>query len=138
MCTCTTVFGQELDIPITLPVVHLLPPPPLSEFQGLNLSDSGDGDTLGPLPPGGIWGSDGEYSTPPYEYFQNRSSNHTTTTGSSQHTTGSSKSPSPGTPCTIHVWAALCCSVLWVFRLDHSLLRLCRAKILGLNFISIF
>ena len=57
-----------------------------TEFQGLTLSDSGDADTLGPLPPGGIWSSDGEYSVPPYDYFQNRSS----------HNTGSSKSPSPG------------------------------------------
>lgn len=59
-----------------------------TEFQGLNLSDSGDTDTLGPLPPGGIWSSDGEYSVPAYDYFHhNRSSQNT----------GSSKSPSPGT-----------------------------------------
>ena len=58
----------------------------LAEFQGLTLSDSRDGDTLGPLPPGGIWSSDGEYSAPPSDYFQNKSN----------HNTGSSKSPSPG------------------------------------------
>lgn len=63
-------------------IMHL---PPV-EFQALTLSDSGDADTLGPLPPGGIWSSDGEYSVPPYDYFQNRSSQNT----------GSSKSPSPG------------------------------------------
>ena len=45
----------------------------LAEFQGLTLSDSRDGHTLGPLPPGGIWSSDGEYSAPPYDYFQNKS-----------------------------------------------------------------
>ena len=59
-----------------------------AEFQGLNLSDSGDTDTLGPLPPGGIWGSsDGEYPLPPYDYFHN---------ARSSTNTGSSKSPSPG------------------------------------------
>ena len=58
-----------------------------AEFQGLTLSDSGDADTIGPLPPGGIWSSDGEYSAPPYDYFNN--------SGRSHHT-GSSKSPSPG------------------------------------------
>ena len=51
-------------------------------------NDSGDGDTLGPLP-GGMWGSsDGEFPVAPYEYFHNR------VTGTS--TTSSGKSPSPG------------------------------------------
>ena len=61
------------------------------EFQGLNLSDSGDGDTLGPLPPGGVWGSDGEYSVPPYDYFQNRSN----------HNTGSSESHDTSALCMV-------------------------------------
>lgn len=73
---CYYVFGDFKAAASSLP----------SEFQGLTLSDSGDGDTLGPLPPGGIWSSDGEYSAPPYDYFQNKSN----------HNTGSSKSPSPG------------------------------------------
>ena len=61
----------------------------LVEFNSLTLSDSGDGDTLGPLPgQGGNWGSsDGEFPVAPYEYFQNSSRGPNST---------SSKSPSPG------------------------------------------
>ena len=66
-----------------------------TEFSNMNLSDSGDTDTLGPLPgQGGNWGSsDGEFPVAPYEYLHNSGSR-----GSHTH---SSKSPSPGQSCKL-------------------------------------
>lgn len=61
-----------------------------TEFSHLALSnDSGDGDTLGPLPGQAGWGSsDGEFSVA-YEYYHNRQAAHNSTSSKSS-------SPSPG------------------------------------------
>ena len=60
-----------------------------TEFNHLHLgSDSGDADTLGPLPHGNVWGSsDGEFSMPSYDYYGR---------GLPLSTSSKSNSPSPG------------------------------------------
>ena len=78
----TVIFGQKLTYVLKVQVqnpvitwIHINPLLLLSEFNNLQLSDSGgDGDTLGPLPGhGNMWGSsDGEVSNV-YEFgFQGR------------------------------------------------------------------
>lgn len=69
----------------------MLPHTHTAEFSQLALSnDSGDGDTLGPLPgqPGGWGSSDGEFSVA-YDYYQHKQP------GQASNSSKSS-SPSPG------------------------------------------
>ena len=64
-----------------------------TEFNNLHLSDSGDGDTLGPLPHGNMWGSsDGEFSVH-YDYgYHGRPGG----AGGGLSASSKSNSPSPG------------------------------------------
>lgn len=78
---CYYIFGDFRTAASSLP----------AEFSNLHLSDSGDGDTLGPLP-GNHWGSsDGEYSQ--YDYFS--TPNRPTAAPSSSSHSSKSNSPSP-------------------------------------------
>ncbi|KAL5491728.1 hypothetical protein EMCRGX_G017080 [Ephydatia muelleri] len=79
---CYYVFGDFRAAANSLP----------AEFSNLHLSDSGDGDTLGPLPSNHWGSSDGEYSAQ-FEYFSTPS--RPTAAASSSSHSSKSNSPSP-------------------------------------------